>query len=424
LLTCKSIQDASSFKNWDTDKIIAREKLADQLRINLGLKTKSPTVPICPHIRLLELLRQSIAFQINQHQPFNPKIIPKIKTLYEDYNGYVLPNCLKNTFVGHKDNVKCVDFVGVEGNYLVSGSSDNTLKLWSNETGKLVASEVGHDSRLWDVCSTRDGSLVASASGDSTVKLWSIISENSSADYYELAGKRTGGSATEPSTVNIICRATLRAHQGDVYTVRFHPGQQHLISGGYDKTVRLFDVCTGALKRTFVGHNSSVSRAIFNPSGNLVITGSKDSTIRFWDISSGLCIRTISSHLGEVTSMEINSDGSLLLSGSKDNSNRLWETATARPITRFKGHQNTAKNFVRCGFGPDESFVIGGSEDGCIYAWDIDTGSLLQKLVGHTGVVYNCVWNQSQSLLVSCSHDGLLKTWFYDKATESYDHAD
>jgi len=34
----------------------------------------------------------------------------------------------------------------------------------------------------------------------------------------------------------------------------------------------------------------------------------------------------------------------------------------ARPIMRFKGHQNTAKRFIGCGFGPDESLAIGGSE--------------------------------------------------------------
>jgi hypothetical protein len=34
----------------------------------------------------------------------------------------------------------------------------------------------------------------------------------------------------------------------------------------------------------------------------------------------------------------------------------------ARPIRRFKGHQNTSKNFVRASFGPDDSLVVGGSE--------------------------------------------------------------
>jgi COMPASS component SWD3 len=74
--------------------------------------------------------------------------------------------------------------------------------------------------------------------------------------------------------------------------------QNYVVTGGYDKTVRLWDARTGALLRTFIGHNSAVSRVIFNPLGNLVISGSKDYTIKFWDLVSGVCVKTYSSHFG------------------------------------------------------------------------------------------------------------------------------
>jgi len=121
----------------------------------------------------------------------------------------------------------------------------------------------------------------------------------------------------------------------------------------------------------------------------------------------------------EVTSVEMNKTGGLLLSGSKDNSNRLWDVRLARPIRRFKGHQNTSKNFVRASFGPDESLIVGGSEDGFVYIWDAATGEILQRLGSysldsHTDIAYRAVWNARQSLLVSCSHDCSVKTWWYD----------
>lgn len=126
-----------------------------------------------------------------------------------------------------------------------------------------------------------------------------------------------------------------------------------MVTGGYDKCVRLFDLrenSTGALKKTFTGHNSSVSCVLFNPAGNFIISGqvfsdlndvilncllsSKDCSIKFWDIISGLCLKSITSPLGEVTSLEINSSGNLLLSGSKDNSNRLWDLRDIRPVSK------------------------------------------------------------------------------------------
>jgi WD40 repeat protein len=77
----------------------------------------------------------------------------------------------------------------------------------------------------------------------------------------------------------------------------------------------------------------------------------------------------------------------------------------ARPIRRFKGHQNTSKNFVRASFGPDDSLVVGGSEDGLIYIWDAATGEVLQRLGAHSNdshsdIAYRAIWNPHQSLLV------------------------
>ncbi|RUS25142.1 WD40-repeat-containing domain protein, partial [Jimgerdemannia flammicorona] len=339
---------------------------------------------------------------------------------------------------GHRGNVKCIEFVGEEGRSIASGSSDNTLRIWDTETSAVTVLE-GHTSRIWDASSTKAGGFVASASGDGN--LW------------ELKGAKP------------TCAATLTGHCGDVYSVKFHPSESHVATGGYDKVVRLFDVNTGTIVKTFSGHQLSVSKTIFNPLGNLIerhdsprflfaflpplTNSSKDNTIKFWDIVSGLCIRTITSHLGEVTSVEMNASGMLLLSSSKDNSNRLWDVRTVsnnadidhqiliimeeksgscvqhasshifpvqgivleKPIRKLKGHQNTSKNFIRAGFA-HSNLIVGGSEDGIVYIWDQETGEVLQKLRGHDGgPVYSAVWNNRQSLLASCGDDRTVRTW-------------
>ncbi len=155
-----------------------------------------------------------------------------------------------------------------------------------------------------------------------------------------------------------------------------------------------------------------MSRAVFNQHGNLVVSGSKDGTVKFWDILSGACVKTLQQHLGEVTSVAISADGAKLLTASKDNSNRLWELRTGRLLQRFKGHQNTSKNFVRAEFGPEDS-VVSGSEDGSVCVWDAATGHMMQRLRGHAGAVYHARWSQSQSIVASCSHDGTVKTWWW-----------
>ncbi|CAI2185311.1 11560_t:CDS:10 [Funneliformis geosporum] len=390
LLTAKAVHDAPSFKNWEGVGP-AREKLVEHFQnmLNFENTDKDGSVYVPPS-RLLTLLRQAVAYQI-EFSRYHPRIAPRVNTLLQDYTSFVIPNAVRATLTGHRGNVKCVEFVGEEGREIVSGSSDNTIRIWETESAKVIGSLEGHESRIWDVSSNKNGSMVSSASGDGTIKLWDMKASKHS------------------------CIISLAGHSGDVYSVKVHPGDNHVVSGGYDKIIRFYDASTGQLVKMFTGHQLSVSKTIFNPLGNLIISGSKDNTIKFWDIVSGLCIRTISSHLGEVTSVEMNSNGTLLLSSSKDNSNRLWDVRMGRPIKRLKGHQNTSKNFIRAGFVND-SLIVGGSEDGIVYIWDQDTGEVLQKLRGHRGIVYNAIWSQKQSLFVSCSDDKTLKTWWYDES--------
>lgn len=54
-------------------------------------------------------------------------------------------------------------------------------------------------------------------------------------------------------------------------------------------------------------------------------------------------------------------------------------------------------------------------QDGVVYIWDQDTGEVLQKLRGHSGVVYEAAWNAKQGMLASCGDDQTVKVWSYDE---------
>lgn len=69
---------------------------------------------------------------------------------------------------GHDDHViTCLQF---SGNRIVSGSDDNTLKVWSAVTGKCLRTLVGHTGGVWS--SQMAGNLIISGSTDRTLKIW------------------------------------------------------------------------------------------------------------------------------------------------------------------------------------------------------------------------------------------------------------
>ncbi|PVU86082.1 hypothetical protein BB560_006816, partial [Smittium megazygosporum] len=392
LLTAKSVQDAPSFKGWD-GVVSARQKLADDLQSVLELEMgdwQSDNSHI-PKNRLLELFYQAVAYQIetNRYQSGKNRTIT---TLLKDYEPIVIPNTLKNTFWGHTDNVKCVAFVGENGDYVASGSSDNTVKIWDIETGECVATCSGHTSKIWDICVDKSGSTMFSASGDKTIKIWSLKD------------------IRNPTLVNTISECS----NGDIYTVNLHPLESHLVFGGYDRSIKLYDLVVGRVVQSFNGHDLSVSSVCINPLGNLIVSGSKDHTVKFWDIMSGSVVNSITTHLGEVTSIMINkTSSSELLTSAKDNSNRLWDLRTLRPLCKYKGHQNTSKNFVKARFMHDDHLISSGNENGKVFIWNKMSGKVVSQLSGHESVVYDAVWNSKHGLLCSVGNDRTLKTWWY-----------
>ena len=121
-----------------------------------------------PSGRLLQLMEQAVEYQIRCSN-YQPIVRPPATSLLRDYHCFVLPNALRCEYRGHKSNVKCITFMHNNPSYLVSGSSDQTLRIWdvSQPDGGTHNSLVlrGHTSRIWDISTAYKDDVIASASG-------------------------------------------------------------------------------------------------------------------------------------------------------------------------------------------------------------------------------------------------------------------
>jgi len=127
-----------------------------------------------------------------------------------------------------------------------------------------------------------------------------------------------------------------------------------LVTGGFDKTVRLWEMSTGRCLRTFYGHTGSVSAVSLSTDKRWVVSGGSDGTMRLWEASTGICLRVFQmtplrtdnlppilqeffdqrqEPVVEVSSVCLSTDGRWLVSGGS--SVRLWEVSTGRCLRVF-----------------------------------------------------------------------------------------
>jgi len=284
-------------------------------------------------------------------------------------------------FSGHISGVNSVAF-SPNGQYALSGSYDETLKLWDVHSGTEIRSFRGHTSEVLSVAFSPDGRYALSGSMDSTLKLWDV----------------NGGTEIR----------TFTGHTSIVWSVAFSPNAQYALSGSHDKTLKLWDVNSGAEIRSFSGHTSDVLSVAFSPDGRYVLSGSKDATLRLWDVDSGAEIRTFTGHIAVVWSVDFSSDGRYVLSGSRDATLKLWDVNSGAEIRSFHGH---TAGVTSVAFSPNARYVLSGDFDSTIKLWDVNSGAEIHSFRGHTDGVISVAFSPEARYALSGSRDKTLKLW-------------
>ncbi|KAJ2911890.1 hypothetical protein MD484_g8525, partial [Candolleomyces efflorescens] len=195
-------------------------------------------------------------------------------------------------------------------------------------------------------------------------------------------------------------------------SVAFSPDGKHIVSGSWDKTIRLWNAQTGQeTLEPMTGHSSHVYSVAFSPDGKYIVFGSWDKTIRLWDAQTQQpALEPMTGHRGSVTSVAFSPDGKHIVSGSSDRTIRLWDAQTGQPALKpMEGHSKTVKCIA---FSPDGKHIVSGSWDNTIRLWDAQTGQLaLKPMKGHSDSVQSVAFSPDGKHIVSGSWDKTIRLW-------------
>ncbi len=276
--------------------------------------------------------------------------------------------------------------ISPDGKTIVSGSDDNSIKIWDKKTGKLLKSLEGHTSYVNSVAISPDGKTIVSGSMDNSVKIWD---------------KKRGK-----------LLKSLDGHTYSVSSVAISTDGKTIVSGSRDNSVKIWDKKTGKLLKSLEGHTDPVHSIAISPDGKTIVSGSDDGSVKIWDKKRGKLLKILEGHTSYVSSVAISPDGKTIVSGSYDNSVKIWDKKTGKLLKSLEGHTSPVSSIA---ISPDGKTIVSGSWDNSVKIWDKKIGKLLKSLEGHTSTVSSVAISPDGKTIVSGSDDNSVKIW--DKKT-------
>lgn len=213
---------------------------------------------------------------------------------------------------GHTNRVRSVA-ISPDGKHIFSGSDDDSVRVWDVNSGREVATLNAHINRVRSVVALHDNACVLSAGLDKTLKLWDIASNsclmtikcgmNKTDEVFCSAVNRVGNQALSGHRDGRIrlwclesgqCVATLNGHTDTVYSIQITPDGCFAVSGSGDATIKVWNLKAKTCVGTLEGHQRIVTSVAISPDGNLIAsTGFIDKTVRLWDLNTGACLQNI-----------------------------------------------------------------------------------------------------------------------------------
>jgi WD40 repeat protein len=250
------------------------------------------------------------------------------------------------TLTGLVDELNSLAF-SPDGQTLVSGGADSTIKIWHVGALDLIDILHKHNGMVRCVAFTPDGQMLATGGDDRKIIFWDLIQ------------RQVAIALSLDDTVP--------------HALAFSPDGQTLVTGSYRKIKvwRTFwqkglTIAPPQLLHSFTGHSHIVRSLVVSADGKILVSGSRDKTIKIWHLETGELLHTLTGHGDGVYAIALSPDGQIIASGSLDKTIKLWHVETGELLGTFTGHTNTVTALA---FTASGEMLVSASLDKTIKIW-------------------------------------------------------
>jgi WD40 repeat protein len=189
---------------------------------------------------------------------------------------------------------------------------------------------------------------------------------------------------------------TLEGHQEWVLACTIAPRLGLVATASRDASARLWGIGTWIERAVLVGHRGPVWTAAFTPDADRLITSSDDQTVRVWSVPQGKSQGVLRGHTAPVTACVALPDGQRAISGGYDGELRCWDLQAGVETMRLEGNGEWILSLTAT---PDGSLAIGGTRSGVVLVWDLARGEVVARLAHHRAPVMSLDFRDSVGLL-------------------------
>jgi len=266
-------------------------------------------------------------------------------------------------------------------------------------TGRETARFKGHTGQITSAAFISGGKVLLTGSNDRTTKLWNVETSQ------EILPQPKKIPNQEP---RLVART---GHSYNISAFALASDDRHILTGGKDRAVILWELATGREIRRFEEHAKAISAVALSPDMQSAASASEDGVVRVFDLKTGQIRHRFM--IGSATFVSFRPDSLRLVVGSKsDNKTEtsIWDLGSGEKITDHYLYENL-KNVT---FAADGRMFVGSLGKGTVTIGTVDNDgdfNLAGQQGGHSKFLTSVVLSQSGRIAVTGSFDGNIIVW-------------
>ncbi|KAL5115602.1 U3 snoRNP protein [Pleosporales sp. CAS-2024a] len=272
---------------------------------------------------------------------------------------------------GHFDSINTIAY-SPEGQRIITAADDGKIKVWDVNTGFCVVTFSEHMGGVSACEFAKRGNVLFTASLDGSVRAWDLIRYRNFRTFTAPSRLSFSSLAVDPSG-EVVCAGSidsfdihiwsvqtgqlldrLSGHEGPVSSLAFSPDASTLVSGSWDKTVRVWNIFARTQTSEPLQLMADILCVAFRPDSKQIAVTTLDGQLTFWNVSDAV----------QQNGVDARRD----VSGGRKMSDR-------RTAANFAG----TKAFTTVKYSADGTCVLAGGNSKYICLYDVQSGALLKK---------------------------------------------